>query len=486
MKREMLYPGLKWWCPLWEKHRRRWWLVAWWCRRKLARPAVAFAMFLLPALSWAQKPTVIISGDGAATVVSVGTQGPAGANIPAGGSEGQGVCKSGSALGWCGTFVCTGGACTFTTPILSVAADNCAAPPFSFSGDATSGICSSAAGTIKIRTGAADRLTINSTAVTSTVPVSLSNASSASSFTVQHFGQLFSGTYDPILYFGYNLAPGTVNTKIVAGEPIWKVALEGNWNNGAGANFAEFNLDYTSLDGLVNRRPIYITVNRGTNAVLFTFAADTWGVQNTAGTNQNLLVGEHNSVVTSIDGSTATIGGVVGLMLSGTISTTYPQGINLYAKLDPAEGQSAQQISARYTPWGTGSKNLSAITGIEMNGSGWQKTTSGTITTAYAGYFTQPTIAANNYALYTSGNSRFLAGAAGIVPLTLKGAAAQTANLQEWENSGGTAVASVTAAGAFKVGANTGVSGTVVVKGSDGNNCNLVFEGGILTSETCP
>lgn len=41
-------------------------------------------------------------------------------------------------------------------------------------------------------------------------------------------------------------------------------------------------------------------------------------------------------------------------------------------------------------------------------------------------------------------------------------------------------------AGAFKVGNNTGITGTVVVKGSDGNNCNLVFEGGIVTSETCP
>lgn len=31
-----------------------------------------------------------------------------------------------------------------------------------------------------------------------------------------------------------------------------------------------------------------------------------------------------------------------------------------------------------------------------------------------------------------------------------------------------------------------GVSGTIVVKGSDGNNCNLVFAVGLLTSETCP
>ncbi len=46
---------------------------------------LAFVLVLLPALAEAQKPTVIVSGDGAATVVSVGTQGPAGANIPAAG-----------------------------------------------------------------------------------------------------------------------------------------------------------------------------------------------------------------------------------------------------------------------------------------------------------------------------------------------------------------------------------------------------------------
>lgn len=45
--------------------------------------------------------------------------------------------------------------------------------------------------------------------------------------------------------------------------------------------------------------------------------------------------------------------------------------------------------------------------------------------------------------------------------------------------------ATITAA-AIKIGANMGISGTIVVKGSDGNNCNLVFEGGVLTSETCP
>ena len=80
---------------------------------------LAFVLLLVPALVQAQKPTVIISGDGSATVVSVGTQGPAGANIPAAGSEGQGLCKSGAGLGWCQTFVCTGGACSFTVPIVA-------------------------------------------------------------------------------------------------------------------------------------------------------------------------------------------------------------------------------------------------------------------------------------------------------------------------------------------------------------------------------
>ncbi len=61
---------------------------------------LAFVLGLVPALAWAQKPTVIISGDGAATVVSVGTQGPPGANIPAGGSEGLVPAKSGSGFAW--------------------------------------------------------------------------------------------------------------------------------------------------------------------------------------------------------------------------------------------------------------------------------------------------------------------------------------------------------------------------------------------------
>jgi hypothetical protein len=63
----------------------------------------------------------------------------------------------------------TGGA--ITAPILGPAADNCLAPPYSFTGDATSGVCSSAAGVVVVRTSGVNRLSISTTAITSTLPV---------------------------------------------------------------------------------------------------------------------------------------------------------------------------------------------------------------------------------------------------------------------------------------------------------------------------
>jgi hypothetical protein len=63
----------------------------------------------------------------------------------------------------------TGGA--ITAPILGPAADNCLAPPYSFTGDATSGVCSSATAVVVVRTSGANRLSISTTAITSTLPV---------------------------------------------------------------------------------------------------------------------------------------------------------------------------------------------------------------------------------------------------------------------------------------------------------------------------
>jgi len=101
--------------------------------------AGAFVLAALPA--FAQAPTVTISGDGAATVVSVGTQGPPG---PSGGP--------------------------ITAPILGPAYDDCATPPFSFVGDTTTGRCTSAAGVVHLRSAGTNVFSVSGSAITGTVP----------------------------------------------------------------------------------------------------------------------------------------------------------------------------------------------------------------------------------------------------------------------------------------------------------------------------
>ena len=51
------------------------------------------------------------------------------------------------------------------------------------------------------------------------------------------------------------------------------------------------------------------------------------------------------------------------------------------------------------------------------------------------------------------------------IPLTIKGAASQSANLQEWQNSGGTALASISSAGALSVSSgNATISSAGVIR----------------------
>lgn len=59
----------------------------------------------------------------------------------------------------------------FTVQLQGVAANNCTTPPYSFTGDATSGVCSSAAGTVNLRTSGTNRFSVSATTVTSTLPI---------------------------------------------------------------------------------------------------------------------------------------------------------------------------------------------------------------------------------------------------------------------------------------------------------------------------
>src|SRR6187401_1885053 len=63
-----------------------------------------------------------------------------------------------------------GGSASATT-FVGPAADNTAAPPFTFTGDLNTGIASSAADTLNVVTGGTSRLAVSTTAVTSTLPI---------------------------------------------------------------------------------------------------------------------------------------------------------------------------------------------------------------------------------------------------------------------------------------------------------------------------
>ena len=215
----------------------------------------------------------------------------------------------------------------------------------------------------------------------------------------------FNGVRDDVVSLAYNLRPGTVATPVTIGEPIWKWSLEANWYNGAN-HFVEANLDYQSADGRTLRRPVYITVNRDTNASLVEFFANTFGVLNDTGTRFNLLVGEAGSTVFTNKFGSIDVGVTAGLRTHGTITTVGEQaGVIIGNTFDPVNGQSASGALMRYNAWGAGSKDLVNIKGFSSEGNTWTKGTSGSVTNAYAGYFTAPTIATNNYALYTKGET---------------------------------------------------------------------------------
>lgn len=59
----------------------------------------------------------------------------------------------------------------FVGQLLAPAADNCTTPPYGFSGDTDTGLCSSVADTVNLRTGGTNRVTLSTSAETHTLPI---------------------------------------------------------------------------------------------------------------------------------------------------------------------------------------------------------------------------------------------------------------------------------------------------------------------------
>lgn len=101
--------------------------------------------------------------------------------------------------------------------------------------------------------------------------------------------------------------------------------------------------------------------------------------------------------------------------------------------------------------------NVTGIVAIANGGTGAASTSAARSSLGVPGLAT-----ANSF---TTGPQTFASGAAGNIALLVQGAASQTANLQEWRNSGGTAVASVSSAGDFTTSGNLSLPATGATSG---------------------
>ncbi|GAG82106.1 unnamed protein product, partial [marine sediment metagenome] len=74
----------------------------------------------------------------------------------------------------------------------------------------------------------------------------------------------------------------------------------------------------------------------------------------------------------------------------------------------------------------------------------------GTFGTFYNLYLENPTAANTNWSIYSAGGASLLnAGTATVVPFTVKGAASQSANLQEWQDSNGARLTAINSIGSI-------------------------------------
>ena len=117
----------------------------------------------------------------------------------------------------------------------------------------------------------------------------------------------------------------------------------------------------------------------------------------------------------------------------------------------------------------------------------------GSIATMYGVFVLDQTAGTNNYAIYTNaglnrlGDQLEIDGSQDIIQNIIQGHSTQTANLTEWQNSGGTKLSNIEADGtadmvAYKVGGVAGIDKSITVLDADGTTTHaLTFTKGILT-----
>ena len=146
-------------------------------------------------------------------------------------------------------------------------------------------------------------------------------------FSVHSSSGIWNSVRNDLLYYAYNLFPGTMNTKIEATEPIFKTEIDAHYYNGA-EHLMEHNWSYLSIDGGTTRKPLGLDIDRTTHAVRFQFnsGADIPTLRLTDG-----MVGINTNMVDPVHALTVRAdSGNVTLWLQGT-DTRYRSGWALAA-----------------------------------------------------------------------------------------------------------------------------------------------------------
>jgi hypothetical protein len=496
-------------------------------------------LLCLAVPAWPQANKVTVSGDGSATVVSIGTQGPAGGTVPAGGSEGTLAAKTGGGFGWTGVRADAVSLSLVSYPTLK----------FPYLPDQAS-----FEGSIVFGTGGAHLARLPEGSEPNPLPQ-------------------FNGQFDTFLGINAGDANTVGSFGTFVGNRAGMSNEDGDQNTFLGAHAGESNVHgyhdtYIGAGAGENALGHY-NVFIGTDSGLLTttgtenlFAGTGSGASTTTGTQDVYLgvsagsrAGSAGTMSTNTavgynalgaNGATADINGVIALgayagrwetgsysfyvdswprtsesdgrtksLLYGTIrESPASQTLDINAGAINANGTlkaplfrtcngvcdntnyergealwSSDQFYIRNTKGGSGADRnmVLASTGnlLLSPAAGFYVTTN--TRSLYTGHLYPATDAT-----YVLGNltTRWAYGAfggsAGNTPVQIKLHASQTANAIEVQDSSANSLFAVTKDGIPKVGTSVGIGGAITVKGSDGNDCTLTFTGGILTAETCP
>ena len=257
-----------------------------------------------------------------------------------------------------------------------------------------------------------------------------------------NLGTLITGTQLSVTPFN-NTTIGIV----VRGAASQSLSLQ-EWQNNAGTALASIqaggSLRISGSMGYVGGSGSQLVFQSGNNSAYFT-------VTSTAGSYPSLQVigiSTQTSDLQQWRGSAVILSGInsAGQIYAGTTasingSTTTAITSAAYTSATVAVftygGTSLVQAGQRVT--------VASVTGGTYNGT-WTVTavTSTTFTVLGSG-FTDVAGTGGTFTLSAVGS--FVAGTAAITPIVVRGAASQTANLQEWQNSAGTSIARVDASG---------------------------------------